>query len=359
MTRADRLQAAVIGSGEWAPRHVEAIRRTDMGAVVVLVGRDPIKVGIAASRLAIPRASVHVEEVLDDPKIDVIHICTPNDSHARLAHAAIAAGKHVVVEKPLAVSAKEALKVAEAADRSRVHGMTAFTYRGFSTLRRARALVDGGHLGSIRMVAGHYLQDWLTRPSRNWRLDPTRGGTSLTVADIGVHWFDAVEYVSTLRLERVVADLAVNRPGARWGEDTASVLLRFDNGATGSLLLSQVFPGRSNAIRIDLAGERTSLVWELGPGGALLQVRGTEPQDARGALGENVGDALTNLFVSFYRAVLERQEPVPSADVDYPTLWDGYRAAQFVEAVLASSQSRAWATLEANASDPSMVAAEP
>ncbi len=358
-TSRERVQAAVVGAGEWAPQHVDAIRRTGMGEVAVLVGRDPVKVEIAASRLGIHRTVVSVEEVLEDPRVDVVHVCTPNDSHARLAHAAIAAGKHVVVEKPIAFSAKEARGMAEAARESLVHGMTAFTYRGFSTLRRARVLVHAGALGSVRMVGGHYLQDWLTRPSGNWRLDPTRGGPSVTVADIGVHWFDAVEYVSTQRVEQVVADLAINRPDAQRGEDTASVLLRFGNGATGALLLSQAFLGRTNAIRLDLAGDRGSLTWELGPAGAVLEAPGSGPHDANGGGEENAVDALTNLFVPFYRAVLRRQPPRPQEEVDYPTLWDGYRAAQFVDAVLASARSQTWASLDGKRSDGTRQDADP
>ncbi len=339
MTSRDRVKVAVIGAGAWAPRHVEAIRRTGMGDVAALVGRDPVKVRVAASRLAVDRSSVDVREVLEDPTIEVIHICTPNDSNARLAHAAIAAGKHVVVEKPIALSAEEARGLAEAAASSRVHGMTAFTYRGFSTLRRFRTRVQEGELGDIRIAAGHFLQDWLTRPSGNWRLDPIQGGPSLTVADIGVHWFDAVEYASTQRVEQVVGDLATNRPDPQGGEDTACVLLRFANGATGTLLLSQAFSGQKNAMRIDLAGDRGSLTWELGPE-------------------EKAVDALTNLFVPYYRSVLRRQPPPPGERVDYPTLSDGHRAAQFVDAVLASSHTQTWASLERKVSDDTLRAAE-
>jgi predicted dehydrogenase len=323
-----RVQAAVIGAGAWAPLHVEAIRRTGIGDVAVLVGRDPVKVGVAASRLAVDRSSVNVREVLEDPTVGVIHICTPNNSHAPLAHAAIAAGKHVVVEKPIGLSAAEARGLAEAASSSRVHGMTAFTYRGYSTLRRFRKRVEGGELGETRIAGGHYLQDWLSRPSANWRLDPIQGGPSLTVADIGVHWFDAVEFASTQRVEQVLADLSITRADAHWGEDTAGVLLRFDNGATGTVLLSQAFFGQQNAIRIDLAGDRGSLTWEHGP-----------------ADEESAVDALTNLFVPYYRSVLERQPPHPNEEEEYPTLRDGYRAAQFVDAVLASSQTQTWASL--------------
>jgi predicted dehydrogenase len=339
MTSRDRVKVAVIGAGAWAPRHVEAIRRTGMGDVAALVGRDPVKVRVAASRLAVEQSSVNVREVLEDPTIEVIHICTPNESHARLAQAAIAAGKHVVVEKPIALSAEEARGLAEAAGSSRVHGMTAFTYRGFSTLRRFRVRVQEGELGDIRIAAGHFLQDWLTRPSGSWRLDPIQGGPSLTVADIGVHWFDAVEYASTQRVEQVVGDLAINRPDPQGGEDTACVLLRFANGATGTLLLSQAFSGQKNAMRIDLAGDRGSLTWELGPE-------------------EKAVDALTNLFIPYYRSVLRRQPPLPDEGMDYPTLSDGHRAAQFVDAVLASSQTQTWASLERKVSDDTLWGAE-
>lgn len=342
MTGRGKVQAAVVGAGMWAPLHVEAIRRTGIADVAVLVGRDPDRVRVAATRLAVEEASVDVRDVLEDAEVDVIHICTPNNSHAPLALASMAAGKHVVVEKPIGLSAGEARGMAEAAGAARLHGMTSFTYRGYSGLRRSRRRVREGELGEIRIAAGHYLQDWLSRPSANWRLDPIQSGPSLTVADVGVHWFDAVEFASAHRVTQVVADLAITRADAHWGEDTASVLLRFDNGTTGTVLLSQAFAGQQNAMRIDLAGDRGSLTWELGP----------ESE-------ESAVDALTNLFVPYYRSVLERQPPNPSEEVEYPTLWDGYRAAQFVDAVLASSQSQTWASLERKVSDGALREAKP
>jgi predicted dehydrogenase len=249
-----------------------------------------------------------------------------------------------VVEKPIALSGSEALELAAAASRARVHGMTAFTYRGFTSLRRARTLIHEVSVGGVQMVAGHFLQDWLTRPSANWRLDPAKGGPSLTVADIGVHWFDAVEYVSAHRVVQVIASLAMNRPQARWGEDTAAVLLKFENDALGTVLLSQAFSGKSNEIRIEVAGALSSLTWELGPDGAELRGESVAPQDV--ACAEDAVDALANLFAPFYRAVLLREPPLVRGDLDYPTLWDGYRAAQFVDAVLESSRTHAWASVD-------------
>ena len=135
-------------------------------------------------------------------------MCTPN-STCRARRAVLAAGKHLVLEKPIATDLKSADDLVEVASQSGRHAMVALTYRGYPMVRRARAVVANGQLGDIRLIRGAYIQDWLSDATDyNWRVDPEVGGRSRAVADIGTHWFDTAEFVTGLRVEAVLADLA-------------------------------------------------------------------------------------------------------------------------------------------------------
>ncbi len=236
-----------------------------------------------ARALGVPRAVTDLGQVLDDPSIDVVHICTPNQTHVEMASAAMEAGKHVVVEKPVAVDRPGASMLLDVARRTGRHAAVALTYRGYPMVRRAREVVHGGHLGRLRLVHGGYLQDWLSDANGyNWRVDPAAGGVSRAFADIGTHWFDTVEYIARARVVAVMADLATlvpvrHRPvrsGAAFSgasgttelvsietEDVATVLVRFEDGARGTLVVSQVSPGHKNDLTIELSGSDRSLAW--------------------------------------------------------------------------------------------------
>ena len=210
------LRSAVIGTGFVGPFHVDAVRRGGYADVVALAGTDEARTAERARGLGIPLATTDVARLLRDPAIDVVHVCTPNRTHVELATAALEAGKHVVVEKPVALHAAEATELARLAQRAGRHAMVAFTYRGYPMVRRARALVAAGQLGDLRLAHGEYIQDWLADPADyNWRVDPEVGGESRAVADIGSHWFDTTEFISGRRIEAVLADLATFIPRRR------------------------------------------------------------------------------------------------------------------------------------------------
>ena len=381
---ARRLRAAVIGTGFVGPFHVDAIRRTGLGEVVAVAGADAGRTAAKAAALGVERWTLDAAELIADPSIDVIHICTPNATHVALAEAALLAGRHVVVEKPIAIDAAAADRLVEVAQASGRHAMVAFTYRGYPMVRRARAVVQAGELGAIRLVHGAYLQDWLAEATDwNWRIDPVVGGASRAVADIGTHWFDTAEFISGERIEAVLADLATFMPFRRRptggsveafagssgptesvavaSEDAATILVRFAGGARGACVISQVSIGHKNAFELEVGGARRSLAWaQESPERLSLRTREEETIVVRdgGEAGPGVpslpaghpegwAEALRDLLRPFYAAIAAGQSPAAAVGAGaYPGLADGARAIHFVEAVLRSSREGRWIGLD-------------
>jgi len=379
------LRAAVVGTGFVGPFHIDAVRRGGYGDVVAIVGSDEQRTQQRAEALGVARGTSDIRSVLDDDAIDVVHVCTPNHTHVEIATAVLTAGKHLVVEKPVALDSASARGLADLARQVDRHALTALTYRGYPMVNRARALVGSGELGDIRLIHGGYIQDWLAEATDyNWRLDPGIGGASRAVADIGTHWFDTAEYVSGLRVESVFADLTTflaqrSRPltstkafAASDGpseevdvqsEDAATLLVRFEGGGRGAAVISQVSPGRKNAFTLEIAGSSATLDWEQEDAERLwirnrdearLLTRRPEdgPSGGRGIPSlpaghpEGWAEALRDLLRPFYAAIASGQAPADArAGGSYPTLDDGVRGVTFVEAVLESSSQGRWVSI--------------
>ncbi len=386
------LRTAVIGTGFVGPHHVDAVRRGGYAEVVAMVGTDAARTAARARALGVPGATTDVSALMADRSIDVVHICTPNASHVELARAALEAGKHVVVEKPLALTVADAEGLVGLASERQRHGAVAFTYRGYPMVRQARAMAAGGDLGEVRLVHGAYLQDWLLEASDyDWRVEPAAGGPSRAVADIGSHWFDTAEFVSGLRVDTVMADLATfmttrHRPtsagitfqgpggGGAAGpgeevvvesEDAATLMVRFAGGGRGSAVVSQVSPGHKNAFSLEVSGARRSIGWRQedpnhlwigsrGQEGSALLPRAPQATDEPGVPAlpaghpEGWSEALRDLFRPFYAAISSGEPPSGEhAEAQrYPTLADGARAVRFVDAVLRSARTGTWAALD-------------
>jgi predicted dehydrogenase len=321
--------------------------------------------------------------VLGDPGIDVVHVCTPNTTHVALASATLEAGKHLVLEKPIAMDRAGADGLVELARQSGRHAMVTLTYRGYPMVRRARAAVADGEVGEIRLVRGAYIQDWLAEPTDyNWRVDPKIGGQSRAVADIGTHWFDTAEFITGLRVEAVLADFATFIPtrtrtfGAGiafssgegptdsvkvQSEDAATILLRFEGGARGACVVSQVSTGRKNALSLEVDGSRRSLAWDQevperlwlrSRDDARLLVRdpgGAQPDSGTPSLPaghpEGWGEALRDLLRPFYAAVAAGKSSSPG-EAPYPALDTGARGIAFVDAAITSSASGSWVSID-------------
>jgi predicted dehydrogenase len=369
--RIDELKAGIVGTGFIGAVHVDALRR--LGVEVAGV------VGSTAERARAKRlAPVYesYEALLADDRVDVVHLTTPNNLHHPQVKAALEAGKHVVCEKPLALTAAESGELLELADRSGLVHCTNFNIRFYPMVQEARA--RAAELGEIWNVHGAYLQDWLLLPTDwNWRLEPERGGALRAVGDIGSHWLDLVQFVTELEVEAVFAELAtaiavrqrptgevetfaaaddverVDEPMAT--EDLAHMLVRFRGGARGSCVVSQVSAGRKNSLRFEIDGSRGSLAWDaeaheqlwLGrrdaPNELLLRNPALMDASARATThlpaghAEGFADTFRELYRAVYRAVAAG-EP----GEDYPTFGAGHVENVLGEAIAESNRNGRW-----------------
>ena len=357
---ASMVRTAIVGAGMIGRVHLDAVRRT--GAPVVGISAStPARAKEAAAALGVERAYDSSEELVTGDDVDVVHICTPNDAHAPLAELALRAGKHVVCEKPLTTSAATADALAAlAAESGRVTAVP-FVYRYHPMAAEARSRVRDGRAGDVRLVHGHYLQDWLSEPDdTNWRVDAVAGGPSRAFADIGSHWCDLVEWVTGHRIAELTAlTQTVDRTGGRPGtEDVVQLLFRTDRGATGSVTVSQISPGRKNRLWFEVDGTRTSLAFDQespeslfvgsrGENAAVLRDPATlSPEAARLSVvpgGHPMG--YLDCFAAFVRdvhAAVRGDGPGDGAAHPFPTFDDAARMVRLTEAVLGSAADRTW-----------------
>lgn len=350
-------RSAIIGVGFMGEVHARAVRAAG-GVVTAIAGRTEDAGQAAVDRLHAARAVSNVADLLASDDVDLVHICTPNHVHEELALQVLAAGKHVICEKPLATDAAAARRLTIAAAKAGVVAAVPFAYRFYPTLRDARERVRRGDAGHLRLLHGSYLQDWLSRPDdTNWRVDPALGGASRAFGDIGVHWCDAVEFVTGHRITRLSArTLRIPRAAGSATEDGATVLFETDRGALGSLVISQVSPGRKNRLWLSVDGATASLefdqelpdsLWVGGRDGNLIVPRGTAPGVYDMVpVGHPQGyqDCFTSFVGDVHRAIAgERPDGLPRFD-------DGLRAAEITAAVLSSAAAQTWVDVPAHAS---------
>jgi predicted dehydrogenase len=246
-------RAAVAGVGFIGTAHARSVLLAG-GRLVGVAASTPERAKDAATRLGADRGYASAEALVEDPDVDIVHLCVPNHLHAPLAIAALANGKHVICEKPLALDAPSADELLRAATQAGTVGAVPFVYRFHPMIRELRGLVAAGELGNVHILHGTYLQDWLADAGdTDWRVDRTRGGPSRAFADIGSHWFDLAEFVLGDRVRALSARFHTafaDRPN----EDIALVQFETHGGAIGSVVVSQVSPGRKNALTLELSG---------------------------------------------------------------------------------------------------------
>jgi predicted dehydrogenase len=370
-----QLKAAVAGTGFIGAVHVEALRRLGI-EVLGVCATTPER---AASKGLAP-AYDSFDALIGDERVDVVHVTTPNHLHHPQVKAALAAGKHVVCEKPLATTSEESAELLSLAEESGLVHCTNFNLRFYPQAHQARALVRSGAIGTVWNAHGSYLQDWLLYPTDwNWRLEPEQGGTLRAVADIGSHWMDLAQWVTGRRIDAVFADLettipvrqrpthevetfasaeAVDRePAPMSTEDVAHLLFHFEGGARGAAVVSQVSAGRKNALSLEVDGSEAALAWNseqpeelwIGhrdrPNETLLRNPGLlDPEaQARTTLPAGHAEGFAETFRELYRAVYTAVGAGgPSATPDYPTFADGHRANVLGDAVLQSSRDGRW-----------------
>src|SRR5439155_6524121 len=284
MRRIADIGAAVIGTGFIGTVHVEALRRIGVQVRGVL-GSTPERGQARADALGVPRAYASLDALLADPAVEVVHVTSPNDLHLPHARAILAARRHVVCEKPLAMDATESRELVELAAGSGLINAVNFNIRYYPLNQHAHDVVTAGGLGDVRLVTGRYFQDWLLLDSDwNWRLQPERGGALRAVGDLGSHWLDLMTFVTGQHVSEVMAELTtfigtrheptgpvetfstersaetVERPIST--EDTATILLRFDGGARGAVSISQISPGRKNSLVYEIDGSEGAWSWD-------------------------------------------------------------------------------------------------
>jgi len=351
------IRTGLLGGGFMARVHAAAARAAG-SPVVAVASSTPARAVDAARRLGAGRGEADAGHLMAASDIDVVHICTPNATHAEYALAALRAGRHVVCEKPLATSAADARRLVEAAADAGVVAAVPFVYRYHPMVREARARVARGEVGALLSVQGAYLQDWLLAASDDdWRADTSAGGPSRAFADIGSHLCDLVEFVAgepIVRLSAVTRRVFERRAGRDVGnEDIAALLVELRSGAVGTLLVSQMAPGRKNGLVLELHGSSESLrfvqeqpeeLWVGGRHGSQLLLRDPATADPSSArlqrmpAGHPMGyqDAFDG-FVADVHAAIRGGEPD-----GMPVFADGLRAAVLADAVLASAASHEW-----------------
>ncbi len=374
------IRTAVLGAGFVGRVHLEALRR--LGYVEIAALADP-RIENArqiAAEFCIPRVEADYHRILEDPSVEAVHLCIPNALHFPAAQQALAAGKHVLCEKPLAVSSDAARQLVALARQKNRRNCTCHNLRYYPVVQQMRRMREAGELGEILVVQGTYSQDWLLYDTDwSWRIDPRENGPSRTMADIGSHWCDMAEHITGLRITSLSADLQTfhpvrKRPKASIEtfagkilqptdyvetpvetEDFGAVLFRMGKRTRGSFTASQVAAGRKNRLFIEIFGEKASVAWnqerpdelwignrsrpnqELVKDPSLLEPQARAYADLPGGHSEGYDDTFKQVFRRFYRSVED-----PSAEPEYPQFEDGARQLQLVEAELESSRKQQW-----------------
>ncbi|MBM7805311.1 putative dehydrogenase [Geodermatophilus bullaregiensis] len=385
MTSADRptLGVGLIGHAFMGAAHSQAWRTAPhffdlplRPELTVLAGRDRDRVTDAAARLGWASVETDWRQVLERDDVGLVDVCTPGDTHAEIAVAALEAGKHVLCEKPLANTVAEAEAMAEAAARAAARGvrsMVGFTYRRVPAIGLARRLVAEGRLGQVRHVRAQYLQDWIADPSApmSWRLEKDRAGSG-ALGDIGAHVVDLAQYVTGQAVTGVSAVLETfvrQRPlpasagslsgvaGEGMGEvtvdDAALFLGRLTGGALASFEATRFALGRKNAIRLEVNGSEGSLAFDFEDMNVLEFFDGTEPAERAGfrrvivtepehpyvaawwPAGHGLGyeHGFTHQVVDLVTAIAKDEDPAPS-------FADGLQVQRVLDAVERSAANR-------------------
>ncbi len=379
MTSLHHLRAGIIGSGFIGPVHIEALRRLGV-KINAICGSERARE--VAARWDIPQVFTghDFQSLVNCPEVDVVHITSPNRHHHVQSLAALRAGKHVVCEKPLAMTTTETAELVETARQAGKVFAVNYNVRFYPAVLQMRAMVQRGDLGEIIHVNGSYMQDWLLKETDyNWRVLASEGGELRAVGDIGTHWLDTVSFILGSPVTELLADLSTfhrtrQRPVGEVQtfsneavahtedcpvdtEDFASVLLGFDNGARGNLAVSQVAAGRKNCIRIEIYGAKQSVWWDSENPDLLHYGRRDDANAAvlRASAGftdasgytdypaghaEGFPDGFKMLYRSIYTAIA-----TGTSDGLFADAVAGHEELRLCEAVMQSHRERRWINL--------------
>lgn len=375
-----KIKTAVFGTGFMGRVHTEAIRRLGNVEVTALAsspGGDPRTL---ADQFDVEQVTKDWEKLLDDPAIAAVHICTPNALHGAMTKRALQKGKHVLCEKPLAMSSAEAQEMLDLAQKNNLVHAVNHNLRYYPVVQHVRQMIARDDLGDILVVQGTYSQDWLLYDTDfNWRILAEHNGASRVVGDIGSHWMDMIQHLTGMPITALCADTMIFHKTRKKPkkaiqtfagktlqpedydevsidtEDFASVLVQLGARCRGAYTVSQVSAGNKNSFRFEIYGTKAGVSWNQESPDQLWIGYRNEPNriivkdpsllapaaagfaDLPGGHSEGYDDSHKQLFRRFYRRIADPETPV-----DYPTFADGVRGMRLIEKVLESSRRRAW-----------------
>ncbi len=381
MTNFSALRAAVVGTGFIGTVHVQALRRLGIEVAGVL-GSSPERGAARATEMNVAQGYASLDALIADDSIDVVHVTSPNHAHYPQVKALLAAGKHVICEKPLAMTSAESAEMVELAKASSKVAAVCYNIRFYPLNQQAHGMVQAGKLGDIRFVTGHYHQDWLAKPSDwNWRLQSEIGGALRSVGDIGTHWVDLTGFISGLKAASVMAELTTFLPqrlkpvgpvetfssGSGEAEtvqidtdDAAMIMIRYENGARGVMSTSQINMGRKNSLQWDIAGAKASTAWDSetpdhlfighrdGPNQTLMRdfTLMNDTGVAAATLPPGHVEGFADSFCNFFRAVYsDIASGGRGPNSTWATFEDGHYEMRFCDAVLKSARESRWVDL--------------
>jgi predicted dehydrogenase len=372
-----KIKVAILGTGFMGRVHTEALRRLGNVDVVGVSGSSTARARAFADEVSIERATGDYRDYTEDPDVDVIHICSPNELHYEQTMVSLAAGKHVLCEKPLASTVEQGQEMLALAQEKGLAHCTLYNVRSYPQVQQMRQMRLADELGDIRFIQGTYSQDWLFYDTDwNWRIE---SGKSRTFADIGTHWCDLAEHITGLKITSLCADLETfiktrkkpNGPVETFqgqtfrpdqytevpihSEDFGAVIFEMGETTRGCMTASQVSVGRKNRLFMEIYGTKSSVAWdaerpdELWVGhrqkrseillkdSVLFEEGARSFADLPGGHSEGYDDTFKQTFRRFYMTIADR-----SAAVEYPTFEDGIRQLKLVDTVVASSRRHGW-----------------
>ncbi|MGR3492205.1 MAG: Gfo/Idh/MocA family protein [Shimia sp.] len=380
MSDLTHLRAAIIGTGFIGGIHAQMLRRAGV-TVAGMLGSSPERGAQGAKTHGVPHYETMDELLADD--VHVVHVTTPNHAHYAQVKAILAAGKHVICEKPLAMTAAESREMMDLAAASGLICAVCYNIRFYPLNQQAHGMVQAGAIGAPHFITGHYHQDWLAEPTDwNWRLEGEKGGALRSVSDIGTHWVDLTSFVTGLRPQAVMAELITVLPERQKPlgsvetfstasgqtepvqietDDAAMILIRYEGGAHGVMSTSQINRGRKNSLIYDVAGSDASLAWDsetpdhlfighrdranetLMRDFTLMNETGTRAATLPPGHVEGFADSFHAFFKAMYSDVAKGER---SETATWATFADGHDEMLFCEAVLRSASEDRWVTLK-------------
>jgi predicted dehydrogenase len=373
-----KIKTAIVGTGFMGKVHAENVRRLGNVEVAAIVGSRPETAQKFAASIDVPFATSDLGEVLKNPEIQAVHICTPNVQHFPMSLAAVNAGKAVLCEKPMTMNVEEAKKLVAAAAEKKTVNAVQHNLRYYPVVQQIRQMIAAGDLGDILIVQGTYSQDWLLYETDwNWRLASEANGKLRVMGDIGSHWMDMIQHLTGQPITAVCAELATfweqrKRPkgsvetfsktkAAEYEsfhvdtEDFGVVMLHLGKRARGAFTVSQMSAGRKNKFAFEIFGTKAGVAWNQETPDQLWIGHRNEPNqiivkdaslfypaaagfaDLPGGHSEGYDDSHKQLFKRFYAKVAD-----PSAPVDFPTFEDGLHGMVLLEKVAESNAKRGW-----------------